>query len=200
MRVYLSIVLDSLGLIKKDLIEFDDLVKLDFYTVMLEDSNSIRDIFKKDINIYLKENINYLKRYKNNYHGRICITYYDKQGNVRFFPILYKKDIEFLKRKDNLERISLAFSFDYILEEVFERKKYLLTKSERELLGLYLENKKLEVKNTFINTFVNRIACDKNSYLYVRSLLNVCNLLKQNDDYYQIEMVEFNKIKKRDKK
>jgi len=193
MKVYLSIVLDSLGLIKKDLIEFRDLVNLDFYTVMLEDSNSIRDIFKKDIARYLKENKNYLKKYKNNYQGRICITYYDKQGNVRFFPILYKKDIWFLKRKDSLERISLAFSFDSVLEELFSRKKYLFTKYERELLGNYLENKKLDLKNIFISTFINRIASDKNSYLYIRSLLNVCSLLKENDNYYQIEMVELNK-------
>lgn len=175
----ISLVLDSIGLIKKDLQTFSSLEELDLFTSNYSTPLELRKEYEYDILNYLDENQNYLEksRFK---RGRICITYYDEQNNIRFFPIIYKNNNILLDSNLSFKLISNALVEDSVLKEIFINKKYLLSNNEKDLLKLYFMYKNIKYKKLFLNDFLMRIKKSKNLYLYLRSLFKVCNLLERN--------------------
>jgi len=181
MQFALSIVLDKDGFIKKDLAIFSSLLELDKYTTTLESSVDIRKKYAKEITSFLEEKRAYLAKKDKKYQGRICLTHYDKQTNLRFFPILYKKDLDLLKINTLKKLIKEKLNSDFVLGNILKIKKYLLSKNELDLLNLYFRLKDIKYKELFVSSFYLRIIKSENKYLYFRSLMNVCDLFKEKE-------------------
>ncbi len=177
MKFSLSIVLDYEGLMKQDLITFDSLEKLDLYTSVFKNVKELRKVYEEKLDYYLNQNKNYLNNKKQN-RGRICITCYDKQNNIRFFPIIYSENKDLLNFSKVLSIIKASLEDDHVLLEINKRKKYLLSMYEIDLLRLYFSTKDKKFKNLFKKTFYLRILGCENKYLYIRSLINVCNVFE----------------------
>lgn len=174
--VSISLVLGDANIRKKDLITFPSLEELDSYTISFSNSSEIRNKYSKEIQEYLRKNIEYLNNQKQK-EGRIVITYLDNYNNIRYFPIIYSNEQELLKVDKTLKIIKDKLTDDNILKDILVRKSYLLSRNEKDLLNIYFSPNNLKYKKDFIIFFINRLSSSKNKYLYVRSLLNVCKLM-----------------------
>lgn len=174
--VSISLVLGDANIRKIDLITFPSLEELDSYTISFSNSSAIRNRYSKEIQEYLRKNIEYLTNQKQK-EGRIVITYLDNYNNIRYFPIIYKNEQELLKVDKTLKIIKDKLTDDNILKDILVRKSYLLSRNEKDLLNIYFSTNNLKYKKDFIIFFINRLYSSKNKYLYVRSLLNVCKLM-----------------------
>ena len=174
--VSISLVLGDANIRKKDLITFPSLEELDSYTISFSNSSEIRNKYSKEIQEYLRKNIEYLTNQKQK-EGRIVITYLDNYNNIRYFPIIYSNEQELLKVDKTLKIIKDKLTDDNILKDILVRKSYLLSRNEKDLLNIYFSPNNLKYKKDFIIFFINRLSSSKNKYLYVRSLLNVCKLM-----------------------
>lgn len=183
--VSLALVLNEDGSLKKDLMTFQSLQSADNYTTKLNDSKDIKKEFASIIKSFLENNQSYLTKRKNNYQGRICLISYDNQNNIRFFPILYKQNSKLSQINYLKSAIKEKLNDDIVLEEIFKRKKYLLSKNELSLLNLYLRLKDIKYKKLFISSFYLRISKNSNCYLYLRSLINVCGLLNKTNSNFK---------------
>ncbi len=174
--VSISLVLGDANIRKKDLITFPSLEELDSYTISFSNSSEIRNKYSKEIQEYLRKNIEYLTNQKQK-EGRIVITYLDNYNNIRYFPIIYSNEQELLNIDKTLKIIKDKLNDDNILKDISVRKSYLLSRNEKDLLNIYFSTNNLKYKKDFIIFFINRLSSSKNKYLYVRSLLNVCKLM-----------------------
>ena len=174
--VSISLVLGDANIRKKDLITFSSLEELDSYTISFSNSSEIRNKYSKEIQEYLRKNIEYLTNQKQK-EGRIVITYLDNYNNIRYFPIIYSNEQELLNIDKTLKIIKDKLTDNNILKDISVRKSYLLSRNEKDLLNIYFSTNNLKYKKDFIIFFINRLSSSKNKYLYVRSLLNVCKLM-----------------------
>lgn len=174
--VSISLVLGDANIRKIDLITFPSLEELDSYTISFSNSSEIRNKYSKEIQEYLRKNIEYLTNQKQK-EGRIVITYLDNYNNIRYFPIIYSNEQELLNIDKTLKIIKDKLNDDNILKDISVRKSYLLSRNEKDLLNIYFSTNNLKYKKDFIIFFINRLSSSKNKYLYVRSLLNVCKLM-----------------------
>lgn len=174
--VSISLVLGDANMRKKDLITFPSLEELDSYTISFSNSSEIRNKYSKEIQEYLRKNIEYLTNQKQK-EGRIVITYLDNYNNIRYFPIIYSNEQELLNIDKTLKIIKDKLTDNNILKDILVRKSYLLSRNEKDLLNIYFSTNNLKYKKDFIVFFINRLNSSKNKYLYVRSLLNVCKLI-----------------------
>ena len=174
--VSISLVLGDANMRKKDLITFPSLEELDSYTISFSNSSEIRNKYSKEIQEYLRKNIEYLTNQKQK-EGRIVITYLDNYNNIRYFPIIYSNEQELLNIDKTLKIIKDKLTDNNILKDISVRKSYLLSRNEKDLLNIYFSTNNLKYKKDFIIFFINRLSSSKNKYLYVRSLLNVCKLM-----------------------
>lgn len=174
--VSISLVLGDANIRKIDLITFPSLEELDSYTISFSNSSEIRNKYSKEIQEYLRKNIEYLTNQKQK-EGRIVITYLDNYNNIRYFPIIYSNEQELLNVDKTLKIIKDKLNDDNILKDISVRKSYLLSRNEKDLLNIYFSTNNLKYKKDFIIFFINRLSSSKNKYLYVRSLLNVCKLM-----------------------
>ena len=174
--VSISLVLGDANMRKKDLITFPSLEELDSYTISFSNSSEIRNKYSKEIQEYLRKNIEYLTNQKQK-EGRIVITYLDNYSNIRYFPIIYSNEQELLNIDKTLKIIKDKLTDNNILKDISVRKSYLLSRNEKDLLNIYFSTNNLKYKKDFIIFFINRLSSSKNKYLYVRSLLNVCKLM-----------------------
>lgn len=111
----LSLVLDEEGFKSLTLMKADALKIDDFTTKKFENSEQIRDYFKKEIEKYLEENKNYIKTINNGrgklFRGRVVILEpHEKDGSLYFVEkrVLYKKNLfafkEMIKDKLTMQR------------------------------------------------------------------------------------------------
>lgn len=178
--VSISLVLGDANIRKKDLITFPSLEELDSYTISFSNSSEIRNKYSKEIQEYLRKNIEYLTNQKQK-EGRIVITYLDNYNNIRYFPIIYSNEQELLKVDKTLKIIKDKLNDDNVLKDISVRKSYLLSRNEKDLLNIYFSTNNLKYKKNFIIFFINRLSSSKNKYLYVRSLLNICKLMDKKE-------------------
>ena len=99
--------------------------------------------------------------------------------NVVFFheiPIIYHKII--LSNQNCLKRIKETLEDDKILRVLLEKKGYLLSQNEKDLLILYFNFHNKKNKEDAIAFLINRIKKinDSSKYYYFRSLIYLCKL------------------------
>lgn len=180
MQFYLAIVIDQNAYLKYNLKSFSSLEELDRYTTNFKNSKEIKYNYQVDISLFLKRYDSYLSTFKKKNNGRLCVYGYDLQNNIRFFPVLYKEHEELLNLENSVLKIKNALDDYNVLFSIYNRKKYLLTKFEKEVLANYLYTKNNRYKDVFVLTFISRIKSSSNCYLYIRSLMNVSSLLDIN--------------------
>ena len=180
MQFYLAIVIDQNAYLKYNLKSFSSLEELDRYTTNFKNSKEIKYNYQVDISLFLKRYDSYLSNFKKKNNGRLCVFGYDLQNNIRFFPVLYKEHEELLNLENSVLKIKNALDDYNVLFSIYNRKKYLLTKFEKEVLANYLYTKNNRYKDVFVLTFISRIKSSSNCYLYIRSLMNVSSLLDIN--------------------
>ena len=180
MQFYLAIVIDQNAYLKYNLKSFSSLEELDRYTTNFKNSKEIKYNYQVDISLFLKRYDSYLSTFKKKNNGRLCVYGYDLQNNIRFFPVLYKEHEELLNLENSVLKIKNALDDYNVLFSIYNRKKYLLTKFEKEVLANYLYTKNNRYKDVFVLTFISRSKSSSNCYLYIRSLMNVSSLLDIN--------------------
>lgn len=175
-KYFISFIIDKDGFIKKDLVGFDTLLELDNYTTSLDSRDGIYNDYKEVID-------KYLENFKSKKSGRICITTYDKDGNMRFVPVLYKKNKKYTSVSLCLKDVKKALYREYALFDILKRKKYLLSANEKYYLKRYIGTKSEDSKKDFIVTFLTRVMNNSDDFKYytLRSLLNTCKLLNKKE-------------------
>lgn len=185
MRFSLSIVIDKNGYNRQDLYKTNTLKEMDDYLLNFKDHLEVRDKYSIDISEFLLDNMKYIRENekKNNRenNGRICITYIGKNNEIRMFPIIYRNSPKLLKKDEALHKIKKVLSNNETkLKELYDRKRYLLSGYECDLIRDYLDYpvSYKRFKYIFINDFISRLSnlSDDKLYMYLRSLMNLCEL------------------------
>ena len=185
MKFHLSIVLDRDGYNRQDLYSCKTLKELDEYLLKFRNHQEVREVYFEEIGEFLLDNMKYIRENekKNNRanNGRICIVYEGKNGKLRMFSIIYQNDGIILEKKRCFRKIRNELNNDNTLKELLNRKRYLLSQYEIDLLSQYLmfPTSYKKYKRIFINDFIARLEkmSDDNLYMYLRSIMKMCGLL-----------------------
>jgi len=185
MKFHLSIVLDKEGYNRYDLYSTNTLRELDEYIKSFSDSQEVRDKYNEEVSEFLLDNMETImnSEHRNNRtnNGRICIVYEGKNNTLRMFSILYKNDGYLMDKEKCLSRIKTALDDDSKIREIINRKRYLLSEYEIDLISDYLMYpvSYKRYKRMFINDFIRRLSkfSDDNLYMVLRSLMNICDLV-----------------------
>lgn len=185
MKFHLSIVLDKSGKNRQDLYSCKTLKELDEYLLNFKDSGEVREKYLDDISEFLLDNMNYVKESekRNNRlnNGRICIVYEGNDDQLRMFSIIYQNGGKLMEMTRCFSKIRSELNNDEKIRELLNRKRYLLSQYEIDLISDYLMYpvSYKRYKRIFINGFIARLEKlnDDNLYMYLRSIMNICGLL-----------------------
>lgn len=192
MKIYLAIVLDKEGKIRKDLYEADSLLELDNYLCKYHNSKEIRDDYRNEIDEFLKDNQRYLRYLEEkaiaygqkprNNRGRISICFYGKGEKIRFIPMIFQNE-KLMNINDCFKQIRVSLDDDMRLQKLVDEKKYLLTQNEIDTIKRYFKWNNQKYKRDFLDDFTYRVRRMEpvKRYYYLRSLINLCSLKKENE-------------------
>lgn len=189
-RTYsLSFILDKDGWLKEDLIISNSLYKLDNYIKNnFNGTKDVRRIYDEKISEFCLNNMKLIQdeneRNHHNATGRIVIlenTYNDgRLCDVKQIKVIYHDNL-LPSRKKCITKIRKSLNDDNKLKELYQRKNYLLSQNELELIRLYDRFHNRKYKKSVIGFLTNRIkeAGGTEAYYYCRHLTNLCDLLKE---------------------
>lgn len=195
----LCIALDKECMVNEDLIVSNSLYKLDSYIKgKFYDTKDIRKEFEEEISIFALDNIEritYLnKKNKDNRMGHIVILEKVYKDNtllrVRPIKVIYHGFI-LPKRSICLKKIKNSLMKDDKLNELYYRKRYLLSQNEIDLLGLYFRFHNEKYKKSALYFLVQRIKEETSqmAYYYCRMLTNLCDLLEEDKEIKNEEQI-----------
>lgn len=185
----LCIALDKNSEINEDLVISNSLYKLDEY--IKNNFSNHRDVRKKYDDIISEFCLTYKDRIieenmrnKDNRTGYIVILEKDYDENnrlitVRRIKVIYQNQ-ELLSRSGCIKKIKKELNNDIKLKILRDNKAYLLSKNERDLIGLYFKYHNDKYKVNAINFLTDRIREEKSfmAYYDCRLLTNLCNLIR----------------------
>ena len=184
----LSFTLDNKPEISIDLITFNSLRELDEF---IQNKFTCREDVQKEYNSVMGEfALSYMNKIqdedrRNNYNrcGLVVILEKSFRDNkllsIRRIKVLYKGDV-LPPRKTCISLIRESLEDDEKLKTLFNKKRYLLSDNEIELIAIYLFRNIPKYKESAIGFFTRNIrdADDDEAYYYCRHLANLCNLVK----------------------
>lgn len=190
MKVYLSIVLGySDNVIMEPLYETSSLMLMDDYIKQFNNSNDIRKAYAPLIEEFLLDKLKPIEdkkkqnneKFKNS-KGQIMICFYGKGKVLRFVPVIYNNN-NLLKVSSCIRKIKSSLEDNKVLEEIYNRKKYLLSQFEIDSLKYFFKSKETndKYKKDFIESFIYRLKeMDyEKRYYFFRTLTNLCDLVQK---------------------
>lgn len=188
-RTYsLAFILDKDGWLKEDLIISNSLYKLDSYIKNnFKGTKDVRRTYDEKISEFCLNNMQLIQdeneRNHHNATGRIVILENNYKNerlcDVKQIKVIYH-DSELPSRKKCITKIRKSLEDGNKLKELYQRKNYLLSQNELELIRLYDKFHNPKHKNSVIGFLTNRIKEESGTkaYYYCRHLTNLCDLLE----------------------